>query len=65
MIPLSTEDRESLERQLRSARENLRLIEERKAQYVRAVDVDLQLIKDERRLRDTIAELENKLRGSP
>jgi hypothetical protein len=62
--PLSQEDRESLERQLQSTRENLRLIEERKAQYVREVDVDLQLIKDERRLRDTIAQLEAKLRGN-
>ncbi len=62
--PLSKEDRASLERQLKDMRENLRLIEERKAQYVREVDVDLQLIKDERRLRDKIAELEAKLGGA-
>ena len=62
--PLSREDRASLERQLQSARENLRLIEDRKAEYVLEVDVPLQLIKEERRLRDKIAELETKLRGS-
>lgn len=59
--PLSPEERESLERQLKSARENLRLIGDRKAEYVLEVDVPLQLIKEERRLRDRIAELEAKL----
>ena len=62
--PLSPEDRASLERQLQSARENLRLIEELIAKYVREVDVNPQLIKDERRWRAKIAELEDKLRGS-
>ena len=61
---LSREDRESLERQLQSARENLRLVAERKAEYVQETDVPLQLLKDERRLRDTIAQLEATLRGS-
>jgi outer membrane protein assembly factor BamB len=59
--PLSPDDRESLERQLQSARENLRLIEERKAEFVLGTDVPLQLIKEEQRLRDKIAELEAKL----
>jgi hypothetical protein len=48
---------------LAEARENLRLIEDRKAEYVLEVDVPLQLIKEERRWRDRIAELEGKLRG--
>ena len=60
--PLSKEERDSLERQLQAARENLRLIEERKAEYVLGVEVPLQLVKEERRLRDRIAELEAKLR---
>jgi len=49
--------------QLEEARENLRLIEGRKAQYVLEVDVPLQLIKEERRLRERIAELERGLNG--
>jgi hypothetical protein len=60
---LTKDERESLERQLQAARENLRLIEERKAEYVLGVDVPLQLEKEERRLRAKIAELETKLRG--
>ena len=60
-VALSTEERESLQRQLRSARENLRLIEERKSDYVLEVDVPLQIIKEERRLKDRITELEKKL----
>jgi hypothetical protein len=59
---LSSEERESLERQLQSARENLRLIEERKSDYVLETDVPLQLIKEERRLKERIAEWERKLR---
>lgn len=58
---LSPEERQSLERQLQSARENLRLIEERKSEFVLGTDVPLQLVKEERRLRERIAELEAKL----
>jgi len=47
----------SLRRQLAEARKNLRLIEERKAEYVLSTDVPLQLIKEERQLRARIAEL--------
>ena len=61
---LSQDDRESLERQLQDLRENLQVIEEHRAKYVREVDVPLQDIKEERRLRVKIAELEAKLRGS-
>jgi outer membrane protein assembly factor BamB len=61
--PLSSEEAASLQRQLHESRENLRLIEERKTEYVLEVDVSLQLVKEERRLRDKIAELEGKLRG--
>ena len=53
------DDIASLRRQLEEALENLRLIEERKSQYVMAVDVPLQLVKEERRLRERIAELED------
>ena len=64
-VPAADRAREktSLQRQLAEARENLRLIEDRKAEYVLEVDVPLQLIKEERRWRDRIAELEAKLRG--
>jgi hypothetical protein len=64
-VPATDRAREktSLQRQLAEARENLRLIEDRKAEYVLEVDVPLQLIKEERRWRDRIAELEAKLRG--
>jgi len=53
----------SLRRQLAEARENLRLIEERKSQYVLGVEIPLQLVKEERRLRERIAELECELNG--
>ena len=58
------DDVASLRRQLEEALENLRLIEERKGQYVMAVDVPLQLVKEERRLREHIAELERQLAGA-
>ncbi len=54
----------SLQRQLADARENLRVIEEHKAQYVREVDIPLQDIKDERRLKEQITEIEKKLGAS-
>jgi len=50
-----------LRSQLKEARDNLRLIEERKAQYVLQVEVPLQLIKEERHWRERIAELEREL----
>jgi hypothetical protein len=50
-----------LRSQLKKARDNLRLIEERKAEYVLQVNVPFQLIKAERRWRERIAELERKL----
>ncbi len=49
---------QSLQRQLVEAEENLRLIQERKAEYVQTTDIPLQLIKDERRLEDQIADLQ-------
>ena len=51
----------SLVRQLSDAEENLRLIDERVAQYVQEVDVPLQLIKDQRRLRSWIARLQRQI----
>jgi hypothetical protein len=57
----SKEDLTSLRRQLAEARENLRLIQERKAEFVLSTDVPLQLVKEERRWLDRIAELEQRL----
>jgi len=51
----------SLAKQLSEAEENLRLIDERIAQYVQAVDVPLQLIKDQRRLQKQIARLRRQI----
>jgi len=51
----------SLRKQLAKAEENLRLIQERKAEYVQGVDIPLQLIKDERRLETQIPELRTRL----
>ncbi len=56
------EDRVSLLRQLEKQSENLRLIEERKSEYVQGTDVPMQLVKDERRIKAQIAELEARLR---
>ena len=54
-------ERASLARQRAELRENLRLIEERKAEYVLEVDVPLQLVKEERRLKARLADVERKL----
>ncbi len=53
---------ESLRHRYDEARENLRLIEERKSSYVLSTDIPLGLIKDERRLRDELKELEKRVR---
>ena len=50
-----------LRRQLAEARENLRLIHERKSQFVLETDVPLRLIKEERRLLARIAELQQRI----
>ncbi len=65
MSSASREDLSSLRRQLAEARENLRLIQERKDQYVLSTDVPLQLVKEERRWLDRIAELEQRLGAQP
>ncbi|QLQ08085.1 MAG: hypothetical protein HZY76_20195 [Anaerolineae bacterium] len=57
----AAQERASLERQLAELRENLHLIEERKSQFVQETDIPLQLIKDERRVRNRIADLEKRL----
>ena len=54
-------ERGSLERQLAESQANLRLIEERKAQYVLETDVPLQLLKEDGRLRQRIADLKTRL----
>jgi WD40 repeat protein/energy-coupling factor transporter ATP-binding protein EcfA2 len=51
----------SLHEQLAEAVENLRLIQDRKAQYVLETDVPLQLVKDERRREAQIAGLRSRL----
>jgi len=51
----------SLRRQLAEALENLRLIQERKSQYVMGTDIPLQLVKEERQLLERIRELEQHL----
>jgi hypothetical protein len=51
----------SLVKQLSDAEENLRLIDERIAQYVQEVDVPLQLIKDQHRLQRWIARLQRQI----
>jgi hypothetical protein len=58
---LDPDERASLERQLAEQRENLRLIEERKAMFVQETDIPPQLIKDERHTRQRIADLEQRL----
>ena len=63
--PLEPVEAESLRRQLAAARENLRLIEERKSEYVMSTEVPLQLVKEERRLRERIAALERQLGPGP
>ncbi len=51
----------SLRKQLAEVEENLRLIQERKSEYVQAIDVPLQLIKDERRLEKRIRWLKRRI----
>ena len=62
MAHLSPAETTSLLRQRNEWRENLRLIEERKSQFVQDTDVPLQLLKDERKIRERIADLEARLR---
>ncbi len=54
-------ERESLQHDLKEARENLALIEERIADYVLSTDVPLQLIKEQRRLKSRIGQVERRL----
>jgi seryl-tRNA synthetase len=60
-VSLSAEEHASLVRQLTALRENLRLIEERKTEYVQSTDIPLQLVREEHRIRQQIAELEDQL----
>jgi len=59
-----SDDHTSLHSQLANAEENLRLIHERKSEYVQQSDIPLQLIREERRLEQRIAELRAEL-GEP
>jgi len=51
----------SLRRQLAEARQNLRLIQERKSEYVMETDIPLQLVKREQKLLERIEELEQRI----
>jgi len=54
---------EALQHDLKEARENLALIEERMADYVLSTDVPLQLVKEKRHLESRIRQLERRLAG--
>ena len=54
-------DPASLHCQLANAHNSLRLVQERKSQYVMETDIPLQLIKEEQRLLERIAELEQRI----
>lgn len=51
----------SLQRQIANIEANLLLIEERKSEYVLGTDVPMQIVKEERQLREKLAELRVKL----
>jgi hypothetical protein len=55
----------SIRRQLAEACENLRLIQERMAEFVLSTEIPLQLKKEERRWLDKISELEQQLADQP
>lgn len=55
------DDLASLHRQLAEAEANFRLIQERKAEYVQATDIPLQLIRDERVLLGRIGDLRGRI----
>ncbi len=56
-----SDERLSWQKQLAEAQENLRLVRERRAEFVQQTDVPLQLIKDERRLEREIERLRRQL----
>jgi hypothetical protein len=53
---------QSLRKQIAEIEENMRLIAERKSEYVQETDIPVQLIKEERRLEARLAELQTQLR---
>lgn len=59
----SPADVTSLRQRLAEAEENLRLVEERKAEYVMSTDIPLDLVKRERALEQDIASLKARLAG--
>jgi hypothetical protein len=59
------QDHSSLRIQLQETQENLRLVHERKYEYVMETDIPLDLIKRERQLEQQIADLEARLTQSP
>jgi hypothetical protein len=52
---------EALQRQLKEARENLALVEERISEYVLSTDIPLQLVKEHGRLQSRIRRLERRI----
>ncbi len=61
---MSTE-RESLEKQRADLLESLGLIDERIAQYVSPTDVPLQLLRDQKSLKQRLADIEQRLLSTP
>ncbi len=61
---MSTE-RESLEQQRADLLESLHLIDERIAQYVSPTDVPLQLLRDQRSLKQRLNDIEQRLQATP
>ena len=57
----STEDIDSLRRQIENLRESLRLVEERMSEYVLPTDVPLHMVGQERKIRQKLADLEAEL----
>ncbi len=58
---MDNEEVRSLKEQIRKKRENLLLLQERKAEYMNSVDIPLQYIKRERELNAELEELRNRL----
>lgn len=61
MGAMITDELESLQHQLTQAQENMRLIQERKSEYVLSTDIPIQLIKEEKRLQERINNLKKQI----
>ena len=54
---MSSDYIQSLQTRLTNAEESLRLVQERQSEFVQAVNIPLELVRDERRLQKEVAEL--------